>query len=101
MCRQSKVASFRLQTAQRFLYSCGPSWFDMAQLLMRRVGCVGFAKQLFLMSSTAVLQLFPTLFVTPAAPEWQEGGGQLLSLTSPQVSGCRKRGTSLDLCLSP
>lgn len=31
----SKIAALRLKTAQKFLYSSGPGWFDVAQLLLR------------------------------------------------------------------
>ena len=46
---QAKIASFRLQTAQRLLYNCGPSWFDVARLLLKRAGRLGYDKQLFLL----------------------------------------------------
>ena len=37
----SRVTTFRLQTAQRLLYSFGLPWTDMACLLLRRAGGLG------------------------------------------------------------
>ncbi|XP_055770762.1 glutamate receptor-interacting protein 1-like [Salvelinus fontinalis] len=41
--------AFRLQAAQRLLYSDGSSWVDTAYALMRRAGCLGLDKHLFLL----------------------------------------------------
>lgn len=40
---------FRLQSAQSLLYICSPSWYNTAQLVLRRTGWLGFDKPLFLL----------------------------------------------------
>jgi hypothetical protein len=45
----SRIKAFRLQAAQRLLYSDGSSWVTTAYTLMRRVGCLGLDKHLFLL----------------------------------------------------
>ena len=45
----SRIMAFRLHAAQRLLYRDGSSWVDTAYILMRRVGCLGLDKHLFLL----------------------------------------------------
>lgn len=45
----SRVTGFRLQAAQRLLYNFGLPWTDMACLLLRRAGRLGYNKHLFLL----------------------------------------------------
>ena len=45
---KSRVLAFRLAAAQRLLYQCGARWLDTAELLLRRVGRLGYGRQLFL-----------------------------------------------------
>lgn len=48
----SRTAAFRLQAAQRLLYSVSLCWSSVARLLLWRAGRLGYDKQLFLMSDT-------------------------------------------------
>ena len=50
----SRVTAFRLQTAQRLLYSLGLPWTDTACLLLRKAGRLGYNKQLFLVQPQSV-----------------------------------------------
>ena len=50
----SRVTAFRLQTAQRLLYSRGLPWTDTACLLLRKAGRLGYDKQLFLVQPQSV-----------------------------------------------
>ena len=68
---QAKIASFRLQTAQRLLYNCGPSWFDTARLLLKRAGRLGYDKQLFLLKSEDVDLTGLTPFYSSVLQAWQ------------------------------
>ena len=45
---KSRVLAFRLAAAQRLLYHCGARWLETAELLLRRVGRLGYGRQLFL-----------------------------------------------------
>ena len=45
----SRIMAFRLQAAQRLLYSDGSSWVDTAYTLMRRAGRLGLDKHIFLL----------------------------------------------------
>ena len=47
---QSKRMSFRRQSAPRHLYPCGLRWQDTADILLQRVGRLGYSKQLFLVT---------------------------------------------------
>ena len=67
---RSKIASFRLQTAQRLLYNCGPSWFDTVHLL-RRAWQLDYDKQLFLLQPETVDLPGLTLFYSSVLQSWQ------------------------------
>lgn len=41
---QARIASSRLQTAQRLLCTVGPGRLDTVRLLLRRAGCLGYNK---------------------------------------------------------
>nr|XP_046223606.1 deleted in malignant brain tumors 1 protein-like [Oncorhynchus gorbuscha] len=45
----SRITAFRLQAAQRLLYRDCSSWAETAYTLMRRAGCLGLDKHLFLL----------------------------------------------------
>ena len=45
----SRVAAFRLRTAQRLMYDFGVRWLDTAKLIMKKAGRLGYSKQLFLL----------------------------------------------------
>lgn len=68
---QSKVAAFRLQSAQRILYNHSPSWLNTAQLLLRRAGRLGYDKQLFLVQSTDLILSGLTSFYSSVMQAWQ------------------------------
>ncbi|KAF1375259.1 hypothetical protein PFLUV_G00237720 [Perca fluviatilis] len=68
---QSRIASFRLQTAQKLLYKCGPSWLDTARLLLRRAGRLGYDKQLFLLRTEDVDLNGLTSFYNSVLQAWQ------------------------------
>uniref|UniRef100_A0A4W6F6F5 Reverse transcriptase domain-containing protein n=1 Tax=Lates calcarifer TaxID=8187 RepID=A0A4W6F6F5_LATCA len=68
---QSKVAAFRLQTAQRILYNSGPSWLDTARLLLRRAGRLDYDKQLFLVESADLDLSGLTSFYSSVLQAWQ------------------------------
>uniref|UniRef100_A0A3Q3ERM5 Reverse transcriptase domain-containing protein n=1 Tax=Labrus bergylta TaxID=56723 RepID=A0A3Q3ERM5_9LABR len=68
---QSKIASFRLQTAQRLLFTCGPSWMDIARLLLRRAGRLGYTKQLFLLKLEEVDLTGLTSFYMSVMQAWK------------------------------
>ncbi len=70
---QSKIASFRLQTAQRLLYTSGPGWLDTARLLLRRAGHLGYDKQLFLLQPEDVVLAGLTPFYSSVLQAWQTG----------------------------
>ncbi|KAK5852456.1 hypothetical protein PBY51_023923 [Eleginops maclovinus] len=68
---QSKIAAFRLRTAQSLLYDSGPSWLEMAKLLLRRVGRLGYQKQQFLLTPEDVDLSGLTPFYTSVLQAWQ------------------------------
>uniref|UniRef100_H3CBT1 Reverse transcriptase zinc-binding domain-containing protein n=1 Tax=Tetraodon nigroviridis TaxID=99883 RepID=H3CBT1_TETNG len=112
---QARIATSRIQTAQRILYTSGPGWIETARLLLRRAGRLGYDKQLFLLQPenvcqsglapfySSVLQAWMTFRFTRTTEEtagmwvfeeplffnkmggWQEGGNQLLSFTTPHL----------------
>lgn len=45
----ARIAAFRLQMAQRLLYSLSLPWTDTACVLLRRAGRLGYDKHLFLL----------------------------------------------------
>lgn len=47
----ARIMAFRLQAAQRLLYSCGLNWLDTAGLLLRRAAGLGYDKPLFLLQN--------------------------------------------------
>ncbi|TWW81732.1 Transposon TX1 uncharacterized 82 kDa protein ORF 1 [Takifugu flavidus] len=67
----SRVTAFRLQTAQRLLYSFGVPWTDMACLLLRKAGRLGYDKQLFLLQSQSVDLTGLTPFYQSVLKVWQ------------------------------
>lgn len=50
----ARIAAFRLQTAQRVLYSLGLPWTDPACVLLRRAGRLGCDIHLFLLQLQSV-----------------------------------------------
>lgn len=67
---QSKIASFRLRTAQRLLYDCCPSWCDTDRLLLRRTGQLGYDRQLFLLEQETVDFTDVTPFYSSVLQAW-------------------------------
>ncbi|TKS66148.1 putative 149 kDa protein ORF 2 [Collichthys lucidus] len=68
---QSKIASFRLRTAQKLLYNCGPGWCDTGRLLLRKAGRLGYDKQLFLLRLGDVDFTGLTSFYSSVLQAWQ------------------------------
>jgi len=67
----SRVMAFRLQAAQRILYDCGRRWLEMAELLLRKAGCVGYSKQFFLCNFSEIDQTGLTQFYESVLQAWQ------------------------------
>lgn len=67
----SKIAALRFQTAQRLLYSFGPGWIDMARLLLRKAGRLGYDKQLFLLHQENMDLCGLSLFYCSVLEAWQ------------------------------
>lgn len=67
---ESKIASFRLRTAQRLLYNSGLDWLDTARLLLRRAGRLGYDKQLFLLQPEDVILAGLTPFYSSVLQAW-------------------------------
>ena len=68
----SRVTAFRLQTAQRLLYSLGLPWTDTACLLLRKAGRLGYDKQLFLVQPQSVdTETGLTSFYLSVLQAWQ------------------------------
>ena len=67
----ARITAFRLQTVQRLLYRFGLPWMDTACLLLRRAGCLGYDKPLFLLwpQSTDLTGLTP--FYQSVVQAWQ------------------------------
>lgn len=68
---RARIASSRLQTAQRLLYTSGPGWLDTARLLLRRAGRLGYDKQLFLLQPEDVALAGLTPFYSSVLQAWQ------------------------------
>ncbi|TDH11028.1 hypothetical protein EPR50_G00081890 [Perca flavescens] len=85
---QSKIASFRLQTAQKLLYKCGPSWLDTARLLLRRAGRLGYDKQFFLLRTEEMDLNGLTSFYNSVLQAWQSASLR----ASLREAGCTKLG---------
>ncbi|KAK2897108.1 hypothetical protein Q8A73_013488 [Channa argus] len=67
----SKIASFRLYTAQKLLYGCGSRWLDTSRLLLRRVGRFGYDKHLFFLRAEEVDCAGLTSFYYSVLQAWQ------------------------------
>ncbi|KAK2883356.1 hypothetical protein Q8A73_022289 [Channa argus] len=67
----SKIASFRLYTAQKLLYGCGSRWLDTSRLLLRRVGRFGYDKHLFFLRAEEVDFAGLTSFYYSVLQAWQ------------------------------
>jgi len=68
---KSKVASFRLQIAQRILYSQPQNWINIACALLKRVGRMNLDKHLFLMNLKEVDFNGLTSFYASVFNVWQ------------------------------
>lgn len=68
---QARLASFRLQSAQKLLYVCGPRWCDTARILLRRAGRLGYDKHLFLLQLADVDLTGLTSFYSSVLQVWQ------------------------------
>lgn len=55
----SKIASFRLKTAQQILCGSGPAWLSTVRMLLRRAGGLGYDRQLFLLDGQDFPELKP------------------------------------------
>ncbi|TWW74457.1 Transposon TX1 uncharacterized 149 kDa protein ORF 2 [Takifugu flavidus] len=67
----SRVTAFRLQAAQRLLYSLGVPWTDMACLLLRKAGRLGYDKHLFLLQPQSMDLTGLTPFYQSVLKAWQ------------------------------
>ena len=67
----SRVAALRLQTTQRLLYTIGLPWTDIACLLLRKAGRLGYDKHLFLIQHQAVDLTGLTSFYRSVLRAWQ------------------------------
>ena len=67
----SRIKAFRLQTAQRLLYSFGLPWTDTACVLLRRAGRLGYDKHLFLLQPQSVDLTGLTPFYKSVLQAWQ------------------------------
>ncbi|TWW77612.1 Transposon TX1 uncharacterized 149 kDa protein ORF 2 [Takifugu flavidus] len=67
----SRVTAFRLQAAQRLLYSFGVPWTDMACLLLRKAGRLGYDKHLFLLQPQSMDLTGLTPFYQSVLKAWQ------------------------------
>jgi len=67
---KSRYAAFRLKTVQRFLYHQDQNWMEVACALLKRVGCLGLDRHLFLMDLKKDLNGF-TPFYASALQVWQ------------------------------
>uniref|UniRef100_A0A8D3BRM1 Reverse transcriptase domain-containing protein n=1 Tax=Scophthalmus maximus TaxID=52904 RepID=A0A8D3BRM1_SCOMX len=68
---QARIASFRLQSAQKLLFNCVPRWCDTARLLLRRAGRLGYDKHLFLLQLGDVDLTGLTPFYSSVLEAWQ------------------------------
>lgn len=68
---KSRVIAYRLQTAQRLLYTHGLSWMDTARLLLRRAGRLGYDKHLFLLRPGEADLSGLTPFYSSVLQAWQ------------------------------
>uniref|UniRef100_A0A8C2X602 Reverse transcriptase domain-containing protein n=1 Tax=Cyclopterus lumpus TaxID=8103 RepID=A0A8C2X602_CYCLU len=67
----SRITAFRLQTAQRLLYSFGLPWTDTACVLLRKAGRLGYDKHLFLLQPQSVDLTGLTPFYQSVLQAWQ------------------------------
>ncbi len=67
----SRIAAFRLQTAQKLLYGFGLPWMDTACLLLRRAGRLGLDKHLFLVQAHGMDFTGLTPFYQSVLQAWQ------------------------------
>lgn len=67
----SRITAFRLQTAQKLLYSCGLPWTDTACVLLRRAGRLGYDKHLFLLRPGTMDLTGLTPFYESVLQAWQ------------------------------
>lgn len=67
----SRVAALRLQTTQTLLYTTGLPWTDIARLLLRKAGRLGYDKHLFLIQPQAVDLTGLTSFYRSVLQAWQ------------------------------
>uniref|UniRef100_H3C2D2 BTB domain-containing protein n=1 Tax=Tetraodon nigroviridis TaxID=99883 RepID=H3C2D2_TETNG len=67
---QARIATSRIQTAQRILYTSGPGWIETARLLLRRAGRLGYDKQLFLLQPENVCQSGLAPFYSSVLQAW-------------------------------
>ena len=67
----ARIAAFRLQTVQRWLYRFGLPWMDTACLLLRRAGRLGYDKHLFLLRPQSKDLTGLTPFYQSVVQAWQ------------------------------
>ncbi|XP_075968244.1 adhesion G-protein coupled receptor G6 [Anarhichas minor] len=67
----SRITAFRLQTAQRLLYSFGLPWTDTACVLLRRARRLGYDKHLFLLQAQSVDLTGLTPFYQSVLQAWR------------------------------
>lgn len=68
---KSKVAAFRLQTAQRLLYHQSQNWAEIACALLKRVGRMNLDRHLFLINLKEVDFNGLPSFYTSVLNAWQ------------------------------
>lgn len=69
----ARIKAFRLQTAQRLLYSFGSPWIDTACVLLRKAGRLGYDKHLFLLKQQSLDLTGLTPFYQTVLQAWQIG----------------------------